>query len=69
MITINQINGRTAQNATIQLYLNTDRDNWRARSFDFKFEFKGTFWAISNKDIQQNSHSFAEISTFLQNNH
>ena len=43
--------------------------NFKKNLSDFKFEFKGTFWAISNKDIQQNSHSFAEISTFLQNSH
>ena len=34
-----------------------------------KFEFNGTFWVISNQNIQQNCSSFAEILKFLQNHH
>ena len=35
----------------------------------YKFEWKGTFWLISNHNFQQNCHSFADISRLIKNLH
>ncbi|KIA90627.1 ABC transporter ATP-binding protein [Kaistella jeonii] len=35
----------------------------------YKFEWKGTFWLISNHNFQQNCDSFADISRLIKNLH
>ncbi len=41
--------------------------NFQKNLSDFKFEFKHSFWVVSNDTIQQKCHSFKEIAVFVQN--
>ena len=43
--------------------------NFQKKLSHLQFEFKVSFWVISNGDIQQKCYSFEEISAFIKNLH
>ncbi|MBF8456012.1 ABC transporter ATP-binding protein [Kaistella sp. G5-32] len=43
--------------------------NFSKNLSEYKFEWKGTFWLISNHNFQRNCDSFADISRLIKNLH